>query len=763
MTSLNWSSHQLTEYFEAVSGPDDEQDAVLVAIERTMEALDAEFGAVVIGGRVIGCLGLGRGEPPAGLAGLAPGLGDLAVPGLGDLHLAVTALKAPGEPGRSVSGTMLLGRADGEFGPEEEQLLQGMAQALGLVLRNLRALATERTRHQLLGRLLEIQRAISHRKPLQEVLDAVTAGVSGLLGQAAVWLVLTDPLDSARLIVASRFGQAGACPGDPRDHADGTDDPAAVEAAAEAMGAAARGRDAGLETEATTRGQLIAAPVYVNEDIAGSLVVQVGEAGTQIVERRELLVAFAQQVSLALTDARTVEAMREAYHDSLTGLPNRALFLDRLQHARQVASRRSDELVVLFIDLDRFKAVNDSLGHKAGDQLLAAVADRIRACMRACDTAARLGGDEFAVLLEGAQIDDGLRVARRIIAAVSEPVRVSGRDVFVGASIGVAPGRSADGDPEDLLSNADVAMYRAKRSGTGRTAVFEPQMHNEALERLNLQSHLQRALAHEEFWLQYQPLVHLDSGVPVAVEALARWTHPQRGIVPPKVFIPIAEETDAVLDLGRWALWHAARQVTEWRAVLPGLGLNVNVSPRQIVDGRFAEDVADVLAATGLAPGSLTLELTESVLMSDPDTASLRLHELRDVGARLAVDDFGTGFSSLSYLRQFPVDQVKIDRSFVAGIGQEGSEDLALARTIVELGRILRMETVAEGIETPAQEAALRRLGCEYGQGFHLARPMDPPAARAYLERFADAQASEISRVHRPRLRHAVHHSSDPK
>lgn len=731
--SLHWSTHQFTEYFAAVSGPEDEHEAVLVAVERATEALDAEVGALVLARRVVGCVGIGRSDPPDAIASLTPGVSALVLPGLGRLHAAVAELSGPGQLGRSVDGTLMVARMVDSFGPEEEQMLQGMAQILGLVLRNLRALATERTRHLLLEQLLSIQRAISHRRPLHEVLDAVTAGTAGLLGEAGVSLVLADPLDADRLIVASRYGSA----------ATAEDESAALTAATRAM-ITNRLVTADADQDPTLP-RVIAAPVHVNEDIAGSLVAQPRDGAAHSAGQRELLAAFAQQVSLALTDARTVEAIREAYHDSLTGLPNRGLFLDRLKHARMVAARRGDDLVVLFIDLDRFKAVNDSLGHKAGDELLAAVADRLRTCLRASDTAARLGGDEFAVLLEGAGIDDGLQVARHIIAEISRPVRVAGRDVFVGASIGIAPGRSADGDAADLLSNADLAMYRAKRSGSGRTCVFEPQMQDEALERLTLQSHLQRALAHEEFWLQYQPLVHLGSGVPVAVEALLRWTHPHRGTVPPSVFIPIAEETDAILELGRWVLWHSSRQVTQWRTLLPELTLNVNVSPRQILDTRFVRDVADVLAATGLPPPSLTLELTETLLMSDPDTASRRLARIRDLGVRLAVDDFGTGFSSLSYLRQFPVDQVKIDRSFIAGIGTEGvTDDLAVARTIVDLGRILRLDTVAEGIETAEQLDALRRLGCDLGQGFYLARPMDPPAVLTYLARFAGGCAPAL-------------------
>jgi diguanylate cyclase (GGDEF)-like protein len=395
--------------------------------------------------------------------------------------------------------------------------------------------------------------------------------------------------------------------------------------------------------DAATGGSLgvIAAPVHVSGQNAGSLVAR-SPGGGHGGEQRELLAAFAQQVSMALTDTRTVEAMREAYHDSLTGLPNRALFLDRLKHAQEVAGRRGEDLTVLFIDLDRFKSVNDSLGHRAGDDLLAAVAERLRGCLRSSDTAARLGGDEFAVLLEGAGVEDGVRVAQGIIAAVSDPFRVAGRDIFIGASIGIAPDRSRDADAGELLSNADVAMYRAKRAGSGRTAVFEPHMHDEVVNHLNLASHLQRALSFDEMSLQYQPLVRLDSGAPVGVEALLRWTHPHRGSVPPATFIPIAEETDVILELGRWVLWNSARQVTEWRLLIPGLTLNVNISPRQVMDARFVLDIQDALDGTGLPADALTLELTETLLLVDPEAAWARLIEARHRGSAVG-GRLGTG------------------------------------------------------------------------------------------------------------------------
>ena len=731
--SYHWSTHQLTEYFAAVSTPEDEPTAVQVALERAAEALEAEVGAVVLHGRLRGCVGIGRSQPPEGLTLLAPGPATLDVPVLGEMNAVAAELEAPGESGGAEGGLLVVARLDDQFGPEEQQMLQGMARVLGLVLRSLRTLAAERARQQLLETLLAIQRAISTRKPLQDVLDAVTAGASGLLGGAVISLVLSDPLDATKLIVASTHG----------DEDTGGGHPVALAAAAEAMAADQLVTHPDVAAADGAFG-VIAAPVHVNGEIGGSLVARAPGGSGHGGEQRELLAAFAQQVSLALTDARTLEQMREAYHDSLTGLPNRALFLDRLKHARDVARRRGERLTVLFIDLDRFKSVNDSLGHRAGDELLAAVAERIRANLRASDTAARLGGDEFAILLEGAGVDDGVRVAKAIIAAVSEPIRVAGRDVFVGASIGVAGDRTQDGDAAELLSNADVAMYRAKRTGSGRTAVFEPHMHDEVLDHVNLQSHLQRAITDEELWLQFQPLVRLGDGRPVAIEALLRWTHPQRGDVPPTVFIPIAEETGVIVELGRWVLWNSARQTGQLRGRYPDLGLSVNISPRQVLDSRFVRDIQDILDTTGLPGPALTLELTETLLLSDPEIALTRLLEVRELGVRLSVDDFGTGYGSLSYLRRFPVDQVKIDQSFVAEIAgvRSAEEDLAVLRAIVELGRGLRLDTVAEGIETAGQLEALRGLGCLLGQGSHLAQPLDAAGVQGYLaERYGPSRS----------------------
>ena len=606
-------------------------------------------------------------------------------------------------------------------------MLQGMAMVLGVALRSIRVLSEERslradkeretesakTRQRLLENLLTIQRAISNRRPLTEILDAVTSGAAVLLGGAGVALMLAEGGRGRRLTVASTSGD--------RD---------SVSSDVEAREAMATGS---VLIRPTGYGTVIAAPVRVTGEMAGSLVAHLPGQADQYGEQRDQLAAFAQQVSLALTDARTVEAVHTAHHDPVTGLPNRALFLKIFNRVLASRSAATDPTSVLFIDLDRFKAVNDSLGHEAGDQLLAAVAGRIRSCVRASDTTARLGGDEFAVLLHDSPVEAATSVGERIIAAIREPFRLTRRDIFIGASVGVAVSRDPAESSDALLNNADLAMYRAKKDGIGKVVFYEPYMHTEALDHLSLRGDLQKALDAGEFRLQYQPLFHLDTGEPEGVEALIRWHSPTRGLVSPIDFIPIAEESGLIVEIGQWVLETSAVQVATWRRTFPDLTLNVNVSGHQLVHPRFADNVMRALAVAGLPSSAVTLELTESVLMSDPDQAVAALTSLRKLGMQLSIDDFGTGYSSLAYLRELPVDELKIDRAFIAR-AELTAEDLALVRTIVQLGQILGLRVVAEGIENAAQLDALRTLGCALGQGYHLCRPTDPADLPPILE-----------------------------
>jgi len=417
----------------------------------------------------------------------------------------------------------------------------------------------------------------------------------------------------------------------------------------------------------------------------------------------------------------------QAFHDPLTGLANRVLFLDRVSHALSLVRRHDQMLAVLFVDLDGFKTINDSLGHAAGDRLLAVVAQRLETCVRTSDTVARLGGDEFALLIEDATDDRAAaEVAERVAASVRHPILIEGKEVFMTASIGIATARD-EGNASDLLRNADMAMYVAKSRGKARWERFEPGMHAKALERLDLEAELRHALdGGDQFLLLYQPIVQLQTGEVKGIEALVRWNHPQRGVLTPVQFIPLAEETGLIVPLGRWVLREACRQAQAWqvaRAGGPPLTLTVNVSGYQLQYEGVVADVRAALADSGLDPRNLVLEITESVLMQQNETILERLRALKAVGVRLAIDDFGTGYSSLGYLQRFPIDILKIDKAFVDDIGATGAEP-ALVRAIIALGDTLQLQTIAEGIELRQQWHGLRELGCEMGQGFLFARPV---------------------------------------
>jgi diguanylate cyclase (GGDEF)-like protein/PAS domain S-box-containing protein len=428
------------------------------------------------------------------------------------------------------------------------------------------------------------------------------------------------------------------------------------------------------------------------------------------------------------------ELTHQAFHDSLTGLANRALFKDRVQQALLRARRRLRPLAVLFLDLDRFKAINDSFGHASGDALLTAVSQRLSACVRAEDTVARLGGDEFAVLVENLAGDAELEVvAERIRETFRDPIVIDGRELVVAASIGIALSHNGDESVDDLLRNADLAMYRAKAGGGGARR-YHPEMHTGIIERLELESDLRHALDREELYLVYQPIVDLATGLVSGAEALLRWQHPVRGVVSPVDFIPIAESTGLIVPIGEWVLRQACREARRW-SDLPGgrkLSVSVNLSGRQLQSSELPSMVPQALLDAGLAAERLVLEMTESVMIDRDDETLAVLHELRRLGARLAVDDFGTGYSSLSYLHRFPIDVIKIDRSFVERLTGQGDES-SLAGSIVRIAHGLRVTTVAEGIEDAAQLRALQDMGCDHGQGYHFARPMSGADFERYI------------------------------
>jgi diguanylate cyclase (GGDEF)-like protein/PAS domain S-box-containing protein len=442
--------------------------------------------------------------------------------------------------------------------------------------------------------------------------------------------------------------------------------------------------------------------------------------------------------------------------DPLTGLPNRLLFIDRVGRLVKHSKRRKDHLfAVLFMDLDGFKMINDSMGHLIGDQLLLGVANRLEKCLRSTDTVARigetftvarLGGDEFTVLLEHIKDPtDAKRAAERMMKALAPPFILGGKEVFTSVSIGIALSNPAYEQPEDILRDADTAMYRAKSLGKARYEVFDADMRASVMARLQLETDLRHALERGEFRNFYQPIVALVSGEIAGFEALLRWQHPTRGLLGPSEFIPVAEETGLIRELGWWNLCEACRQISEWRAGLiahSNLTISVNLSAKQFLQPNLVGDIRELLVELALPPEALKLEITESTVMADPSAAVEMLQQIKSLGIRLAIDDFGTGYSSLSYLHRFPLDTLKIDRSFISVMEDDG-EGMEIARSIVPMANNLRLDVVAEGVETIQQVALLKKLECKYGQGFYFSRPLSAEGIAALLAGDLTWQACE--------------------
>jgi diguanylate cyclase (GGDEF)-like protein len=748
-----WHAQQIAEFLAAVSAYEDEPAALDGAVERAAEAVEAEVAAVVRDGTVLASVGFRAGHvPDDAIVALAGGARPpvLQVPGAGGCAVVTVPVDC--------DTTLLVARSGEPFASEEALLLRGMGRVLAQALRMLRALDNERAlrqeaqrhmaekerllaalqeRQTLFERLFRIQRSISHRMPIGEVLDSITHGAVDLLGDDTASLRVIDENAPGQTVLLSTVGIDPVVMQSLQRLSlnEGLNGQAIVHGRlviAEDYGAAPHAHQAlavyGLQAA-------MAAPVSRNGEIVGSLLVGSFQRRSYSPAEQEILLAFAEHASLALNDAAAVDGMRRAFddavhqatHDSLTGLPNRSLVLDRLDQALARSQRTGRRVTVLFTDLDRFKVINDSFGHTAGDGVLLRVSQRLQGAVRPHDTVGRLAGDEFVIVCEGLTDRDALDVAERVAAAVSKPIMLGGRESVITASIGIAhaePGTRA----EDMLRDSDVAMYGAKERGRCRIELFDAEMRRRLIDRLELERCLRSALTSGELRLEYQPIVSFGDWRVSAAEALVRWEHPERGLVLPTEFVPVAEESGLILPLGRWVLVEACRQLAAWRAAgRTELRVTVNLSARQFSDPDLTAVVAEALARAGLPGDALWLEITESVLMEEVEAAADTLLALKRLGVHLSVDDFGTGYSSLSYLKQFPVDVLKIDRSFIDGLGTD-PEDGAIVLAIVSLARALRLEVVAEGVEHLHQLEALQRLGCNAVQGFLLARPV--PADR---------------------------------
>ncbi|MEZ0493709.1 putative bifunctional diguanylate cyclase/phosphodiesterase [Kineococcus sp. TBRC 1896] len=726
---------QLVEMLTVLADAPDQRQRALRAARWTGEALDAEIAAVVEDDRVLA--GVGLRETDTDLLARALAAVDLPegteLPALGTVF--VTAAAVPHDGGGRTR--LIVARVEEPFEATERLLLVGMGRLLGQALVSARALederaqrrrsdrlaaereellATLRDREVLLNTVLDLQRAISHRLPLEEVLDLLGQGALQVLGGDEVVVVLEDPLHPDQLQVGARRSRVGA-----------HDCPEAVDHGRQAV--VATGEVAGRHRTGTGECSWRAAPVRAHDRVVGALVLL--DTDDRAHGREQLLTAFTEHASTALNDSYTATSLREAFYDQLTRLPNRALFLDRLDAA--VAGADDGDLALLYLDLDGFKPINDRYGHAAGDAVLQATAARLRDGLREQDTAARLGGDEFAVVLHTSDVDQARAVARRLAERLREPVEHHGHTLQVAASIGVAVLGREGTSAQTLVRDADTAMYAVKAvpvgsRGTG-VAVFEAAMQSRRAQRLELEGDLAQGIDSGQLVVHYQPTVALHDGAAIGCEALVRWQHPRHGLLSPAEFIPVAEDSGLVCALGERVLRDVCDQLGQWRREGLHVRAAVNLSAAQLRP-QLVTEVLEALDAAGLHGTALTVEVTETVLVSEGATAVEVLQALRGLGVEVAVDDFGTGYSSLSYLRRLPVDVLKIDRSFVSALGQ--GQDTSLVRTIVDLAAALNLRAVAEGVETAAEADALREMGCPVGQGYLFARPLPAAAFAAW-------------------------------
>jgi diguanylate cyclase (GGDEF)-like protein len=732
-----WALEQLTAYLFGLASAGDPDAVVLEAIDRAAEAMEAEVAALICDGSVISSIGFANGEAPVEdlLRTVAGRLTQADLPGVGPCHVSGASFESQGDYCLVVART-----GDVAFSAEERNLLRGMSRALALNLQSARVLAAMNERQALMERLTRILRSINSRAPLPEVLETIVAGAVELIGDAYAGLRRIDPLDPewAVVLCGVEATPGTMLPGQRSRVGQGAGGRAISEQRLVVIHDYTQAADAlPIWVEARTQAAM-AAPVHEDGVVVGSLVVGSVVPGRRYSEAEQsILLSFADHVSLALTDAMTTESLHraleaarhDAMHDELTRLPNRALLRDRLEQAWVRGCRTGSPIALLFLDFDDFKDINDSLGHDAGDRLLVSLADRLAGSLRPGDTIARLGGDEFAVLIENladAATAEGL--AARLLEVLLEPVVVNGRDVTMRGSIGIAVSEFTEPDSQSLLYSADLAMYEAKRRGGGRYVRYRPDMHLDTLVRLDTEQALKLAISAGELVLHYQPIEELPSGRIIGAEALVRWQHPVRGLIPPMEFVPIAEASGLIIRLGEWVLRTACTEATRWP---DDIEIAVNLSPRQL-EPELPQIVREILAETGLHSDRLVLEVTEATAMADAPETQRIIEELHAMGVHFSIDDFGTGHSSIARLRTLPVDQLKIDKSFVSTLDDDSGADVFIS-AIVALAHGSGLVAVAEGVETAGQRCRLVSLGCDRAQGYLFSRPVEPHVIAAML------------------------------
>jgi diguanylate cyclase (GGDEF)-like protein len=717
-----WSTQQLAEFLSGISSCRTEAEATQYGVEHTAEALEAEVCVYFRDGEIVDSVGF----PPDradrdSVAALIEGETDtLEVPGLGRCPaMAVPVVGA-------IGGHLALGRMGGSFNSAERGLVRAMGRALSLAIGVIQTLDTERERRELLARLSRIQRSISHHAPLPDVLDAISEGARELLGEAIAGVALIDPRN----------------PGQVTPHAVvGLDLAAGEEVPSQPIGAGAAGRAIEADTlivvedvqhEANMSGFFVragirtamAAPIREAGMVAGALVVASRTENRKFTEaEREALKAFADHASLALTDARLSDQIDRALHDPLTGLPNRSFLSERLAARLE----ESADAAVISLDLDKFRTINDRIGHRAGDLLLIELSQRLGAYAGPGVLVARLEGDAFALVCDS---DSATALAGGLPRAVAQPFTIEGRELRATVSVGLV---GSGDDADQMLRDADLAMYRAKSEGGARLVRFEPGMHAELVKRLALQDDLARALEQGEIQAHFQPKVDLRNARMIGVEALVRWNHPERGLVSPGEFLDLAEAGGHMRALTERVIEYSTRAAGDWWHSGLGLQLSINLAGSLFSepDWRIDEFVKRALARTGLPGKALQFEVTEDALMADSETASEVLNRLSKLGAMISIDDFGTGHSSLGRLKSLPIDELKIDRSFIRDLTDE--EDKTIVRSTIHLAHQMGLQVVAEGVETEEAWRQLRSMGCERAQGFLIAKPLPAREVPAWL------------------------------